>query len=384
MRYLVAAVVLISGFLVPRPEFERMQLSDVFYAEGAGIGDLNRDGIPDVIAGPFWYEGPDYQERHEFYPERPFDPRKYSDNFFVEVYDFDGDDWNDILVVGFPGREAHWYQNPAGSEGHWTKHLVMDGVDNESPYIGDITGDGRPDLVFHHEGYLGYAVGNPDRPTEPWTFHRVSEDLGLGHFTHGFGVGDVNGDGRLDIMMATGWWENSGSPDALWQHHTADFGPGGAQMYAYDVNDDGRNDVITSLVAHGWGLAWFEQTPDGAFEKHLIIGERMRDNPYGVRFSQPHAVALVDMDRDGAKDIVSGKRHWAHGALGDPEPLAPAVLYWFELVRSEDGKASFVPHLIDDDSGVGVTLAVDDLTGDGYPDIVVANKKGTFVFHANH
>lgn len=397
MKYVVsmgsiAAVLILTGSLIVHPnpdevpDFERMQLSDVFFAEGAGIGDLNGDGISDVVSGPYWYEGPDYEQRHEFYPPMPFDPRKYSDNFIVHVYDFNGDDWNDILIVGFPGEQAYWYENPQGGGGHWNRHLAFDGVDNESPHVGDFTGDGRPELVFHHEGYVGYAVADPERPTEPWTFQRISTKGDRGPFTHGFGVGDVSGNGHLDILMADGWWENPGpaSEKTSWRHYPADFGQGGAQMYAYDVDGDGYNDVITSLAAHGWGLAWFRQSrhdDEIHFEQRLIMGGRMRDNPYGVRFSQPHAIALVDVDRDGVKDIVSGKRFWAHGPEGDPEPNAPAVLYWFRLVRSDAGNVSYVPYLIDDDSGAGVYLAVDDLTGDGYPDIAVANKKGTFVFH---
>ncbi len=389
---IAAVVAAVSGYLLPRAddytvhEFERMHLSDEFFAEGAGIGDLNGDGIPDVASGPYWYEGPDYERRHEFYSPEPFDPLKYSDNFIVHVYDFNGDDWNDILIVGFPGEEAHWYENPQGEGGHWKRHLAFDGVDNESPHIGDVTGDGRPDLVFHHDGYAGYATADGERPTEPWTFQRISTKGDRGPFTHGFGVGDVSGNGHPDVLMADGWWENPGpsSEDTLWRHHPADFGRGGAQMYAYDVDGDGYSDVITSLSAHEWGIAWFRQSrhdEEIRFEQRLIMGERIEDNPYGVRFSQPHAVALVDMDGDGLKDVVSGKRYWAHGPDGDPEPNAPAVLYWFRLVRSDDGNATFVPYLIDDDSGAGVHLAVDDLTGDGYPDVAVANKKGTFVFH---
>jgi hypothetical protein len=366
-----------------------MQLSDVFYAEGAGIGDLNRDGIKDVVAGPFWYEGPGYRQRHEFYPAKPFDPLHYSDNFVVHVYDFDGDGWNDIFIVGFPGLEAFWYENPRGTGGHWARHLAYPAVENESPTVTDFTGDGRPDLVFHHDGYVGYAEADWERPREQWTFHRMSEKLDIGKFTHGFGVGDVSGDGLNDIMMAKGWWENpgiGGTNGNVWKHHAADFGEGGAQMYAYDVDGDGLNDVITSLWAHGWGLAWFRQVRRGGeiqFEQNLIMGERTEDNPYGVRFSQPHAVALVDIDLDGLHDVVTGKRYWAHGPTGDPEPNAPAVLYWFKLVRPRAGEALFVPHLIDDNSGVGVFFPADDLTGDGYPDIAIANKKGTFVFHQN-
>lgn len=385
---LSAVVLSLSAGLIVRPQvdFERMHLSDDFFAEGAGIGDLNGDGTPDVVAGPYWYEGPDYKQRHEFYPPWPFDPRKYSDNFVVHIHDFNGDEWNDILIVGFPGQQAHWFENPQGGGGHWPRHLAFDGVDNESPHIGDVTGDGRLELVFHNDGYVGYATADPEHPTEPWTFYRISEKGDRGPFTHGFGVGDVSGNGNSDIIMTGGWWENPGpaAGDVPWRHHPAEFGQGGAQMYAYDVDGDGYNDVITSLAAHGWGLAWFRQSRhDGEihFEERLIMGERLRDNPYGVRFSQPHAVALVDMDLDGVMDIVSGKRFWAHGPEGDPEPNAPAVLYWFKLVRSDDGAVSFVPQLIDDDSGAGVALAVDDLTGNGYPDIAIANKKGTFVFH---
>ena len=367
-------------------EFERVQLSDVFYAEGAGIGDLNRDGTPDVVAGPYWYAGPEFEQRHEIYPPEPFDPLQYSDNFVVDIHDFDGDGWEDVLVVGFPGEQAFWYENSADGDGHWERHVAFDGVDNESPFVGDLTGDGRPELVFHHEGYVGYAVADEHSPTAPWTFHRISEQGEWGPFTHGFGIGDVTGDGHPDILMSSGWWENPGPAGAdgrLWQHHPADFGERGAQIYAYDVDGDGDNDVISSLDAHGWGIAWFEQTRSAGeidFDLHLIIGEHARDNPYGTRFSQPHAIALVDVDRDGHMDIVTGKRYWAHGPDGDPEPNAPAVLYWFRLVRSADGDVSFVPHLIDDDSGVGVFLAVGDLTGDAYPDIVMANKKGAFVF----
>jgi hypothetical protein len=99
-----------------------------------------------------------------------------------------------------------------------------------------------------------------------------------------------------------------------------------------------------------------------------------------VHFSQLHAVALVDMDGDGIKDIVTGKRFWAHGPQGDVEPNAPALLYWFKVVRGADRSVDFVPYLIDSDSGVGTQVVVGDLNGDKLPDVVVGNKKGAFVF----
>ena len=156
-------------------------------------------------------------------------------------------------------------------------------------------------------------------------------------------------------------------------------------MHVYDVNGDGLPDVITSLVAHGYGLAWFEQLKDRSasgevqFKQHTIINAKPEESKYGVKFSQLHAVDVVDMDGDGLKDIVTGKRFWAHGPGGDAEPAAPAVVYWFKLVRGADKSVDFIPYQIDNNSGVGTQVVVGDVNGDGLPDIVVGNKKGVFV-----
>lgn len=370
-------------------EFEKIQLSSTFYAEGAGIGDINGDGRPDVVAGPYWYEGPDFADKHAFYEPRMFDPRNYSDNFIAGVDDVNGDGSNDILVVGFPGEAAYWYENPGESNGYWERHLIHESVDNESPQFYDLDGDGSLELVFHTGGRLGYAARDAEDPTRPWSFTAVSGRHDWGKFTHGLGIGDIDGDGHEDILKKEGWWENPGTDqmDSRWRYHEAAFaGPGGAQMYAFDVDGDGLNDVITSLDAHGWGLAWHRQHREGdeiRFEQRLVMGSSLSDSPYGVRFSQPHALELADMDQDGVKDVISGKRFWAHGPQGGFEPNAPAVVYWFNLQRGDPGSAGFVPYLVDDDSGLGVQIAAGDLTGNGYPDIVTSNKKGTFVF-LNH
>lgn len=384
---IAGAVLLGTGYLFLRPadrilhEFERRELSDRFHAEGGAAGDIDGDGTPDVVAGPYWYEGPDFGRRHTYREPLDFDPLDYSDHFIAHVHDFDEDGWEDILVIGFPGEAAFWYMNPQGGEALWDRYVAFPSVDNESAAILDFTGNGRPEMVFLSGGYLGYATYDPAQPTEPWAFHRVSERHAWGRFTHGLGAGDVDGDSLPDLLMAEGWWENPGfGSDARWEHHAVDFGRGGAQMYAYDVDRDGLNDVVTSLDAHGWGLAWFRQTSEGDFERNLIMGEEIEKNPFGVRFSQPHALKIADMDLDGLTDLVTGKRWWAHGESGDPEPNADAVLYWFRLELSEEGEASFIPYLIDDDSGVGVDVTVEDLDEDSYPDILIVNKKGAFVF----
>lgn len=366
--------------------FEKDQLSSTFYAEGAGIGDITGDGRAEVMCGPYWYVGPEFSIRHEFYEPHEFDPMGYSDNFIVEVDDVNGNGRNDILVIGFPGQEAYWYENRGNYDEHWPRHLIHSKVDNESPGFIDLNGNGNLDMVFHTDGYIGYASPNPEDPTKPWIFKPVSDQTELGHFAHGFGVGDITGNGFKDFILARGWWENPGENwdgQTPWKYHPEDFGPGGAQMFAYDVDGDGLNDVVTSLEAHGWGLAWFKQIRRGdkiEFKQQLIMGAHHRDNAYGVRFSQPHAVKLADMNNNGRKGIISGKRWWAHGPEGDPEPNAPAVIYWFEPTTDANGNVEFVPYQIDDDSGVGVEIAVGDVSGNGYTDIVSCNKKGGFIF----
>jgi hypothetical protein len=385
--------------------FKRIQLHDQFWSEGANAGDLNNDGIKDVIAGPWWWEGPDFQKRHEFYPARTtfqlklgpsttvtvpgFEgtlgkENKYSDNFFVWTYDFNKDTWNDIFVIGFPGTDSSWFENPKGRETHWVRHKIFDQTDNESPTFTDLTGDGKPELVCITKGQYGYAQPDWTDPSKPWTFHAISPNNKYGNFTHGMGVGDVNGDKRVDLLEKDGWWEQPASlaGDPVWRFHKLPMGTGGSQIHVYDVNGDGLNDIISALAAHGFGLAWYEQYRAGSeirFREHVFMNEDPKENKYGVKFSELHAIDLVDMDGDGARDIVTGKRFWSHGRMGDPDRNDQAVLYWFKLVRGADKSVDFVPYLIDNDSGVGTQVVATDINGDGLPDIVVGNKKGAFV-----
>ncbi|MCA9152694.1 MAG: hypothetical protein KDA92_25495, partial [Planctomycetales bacterium] len=179
--------------------FDRIQLTDVYYSEGAHAGDLNGDGQADAVYGPYWFEGPAFQQRHELYPAKPQDVNGYADNFFSWVYDFNKDGRNDIFVVGFPGTPAYVYENPgaAGWDKPWPKHEVFDWVSNESPHFTNLVGDDTPELVCTRDGFFGYATVDPDAPLAAWKFHTISDRIAAERFGHGLGVGDVNGDGRL-------------------------------------------------------------------------------------------------------------------------------------------------------------------------------------------
>jgi hypothetical protein len=155
----------------------------------------------------------------------------------------------------------------------------------------------------------------------------------------------------------------------------------------YDINGDGRNDVITSIEGHGWGLSWFEQKRDRegtiAFVEHAIMGDFNSKNVGDVAFSQPHASTIGDMDGDGIADFIVGKRHFSHQeGWADPDPYGAAVLYIYKTVRDPKapGGATFVPELVHNKSGVGSHVAVQDVNKDGALDILTSGTRGTFVF----
>jgi hypothetical protein len=363
-------------------EFEKVHLTPEFVAEGASSADIDGDGMRDIASGPYWYPGPGFDVRHEIHSPKSYSLKGFSDNFLSWLHDLDADGYPDYVVVGYPGEASWWYRNPGGAPGHWKRHLILPATGSESPGFADITGDGRPELICSTGGRFGYASFDRANPAGPWRWHPITDRIADDDFSHGLGVGDVNGDGRQDLLLKDGWAEQPESlaGDPVWEQHPADFGEGGAQIYAYDVDGDGDNDVVTSLHAHAYGLSWFEQTSDARFVEHRIIGRSPGDNRFGVTFTQMHALAVADIDGDGLDDIVTGKRHWAHNGR-DPEGNAPAVLYWFELTRTGTGAegVEFIPHQIDGDSGVGTQVVAADLSGNGLLDILVGNKRGTFI-----
>ena len=367
--------------------FARQELSDAYFSEGIGAGDLNGDGKKDIVYGPHWYAGPAYNAKQEIYPAVPQNRNGYADNFFNWVHDFDKDGWNDILVVGFPGTPGYVYKNPGkdGLTGLWEKHQVADSVSNEAPQFADVTGDGVPELVCTRKGNYGFYLPDASQPLGAWKFVTVSEPTAPTPFGHGLGVGDVNSDGRMDIIATDGWMEQptEGPVEGLWKIHKYPFARAAADMFAYDVDGDKDADIITSLSAHDFGLAWYENTgtkSDGEiqFEKHLLMGETKSDSPYGVLFTELHAVKLADMNGDGLLDIVTGKTYWSHHAQS-PMWDAGAVTYWFELSREPDGIVDFIPHLADGEAGIGRGLVVEDLNNDGLIDIACGGMKGANV-----
>lgn len=356
--------------------FEKQILSTGYYSEGVAVGDVNHDGNIDVMAGAYWYEAPDWT-RHEIMEPKEFDKTKtYSNSFLNFSMDVDQDGWIDLIRVDWPGTELVWHQNPQNKDGHWKQHLIHDHQGNESPAHIDVNGDGRKDIVCNdpERKHIIWLEAPSEKGEIEWKKHIISQKEGIPgthQYTHGLGVADLNYDGNIDVLINKGWWEGPEDPtQEEWTFHAVDWGPDCAQMYVYDVDGDSDPDVVTSS-AHNYGIWWYEQ------KQQMDHSIQWIQHPIDHSFSQSHSLALKDVNLDGYPDLITGKRHYAHNGH-DPGGKDPALLYWYEYVPGIIPQ--WIPHLIDDDSGSGLNLVVQDINGDEKLDIVTANKKGVFVF----
>ncbi len=376
--FLVSPSLASAAERAPDVGFARTQLDPVFRSEGVAVADFNGDGKRDIAAGSVYYAAPDWKMHSILQQPNAFEPKAYSDAFLCFAEDFDTDGRIDLLTLGLPGGPSWWFENPGPAGGAWTKRVAVPVTSGESPGFADLFGEGRRALVCG----TSPEASNPDSPLrrmaycrpgndprEPWPVRTFSaaNTPGAVRYAHGLGIGDVNGDGRNDVVIRQGWWQSPGEEDrAEWTFHAANLGEDAAQMLVYDFDGDGDNDVLSSS-AHRFGIWWHEQTPHG-WKTHEI----------DKSFSQTHAVCLADVNGDGLPDFVTGKRWWAHMGR-DPGADGPALVVWYELSR-RNSRPAWTRHTIDDDSGVGTQFEVIDVNGDGLLDVVTSNKKGVYYF----
>ncbi|RYF93461.1 MAG: VCBS repeat-containing protein [Chitinophagaceae bacterium] len=370
LLFILYCCLLSSGAIGQSPLFRKHILDPRFVAEGVATGDVNRDGKIDVMSGPFWYEAPAWK-KHRIHADTLNAIQGYSTTFLNYSLDVDNDGWIDLLRFDQPGATFTWYRNPGKSgKGLWRSFLVLPNAGIESPAFVDVDLDGRKDMICND--IISKQVVWLKAPTikgdTSWRRHVISRDPGRAthQYTHGLGWGDINGDGLNDVIIRTGWWESPKDVKSEdWTFHPAALGDESANMFVIDADLDGDADVVSSS-AHKYGVWWHEQN-EGEWSTHEI--SRL--------FSQSHALAFKDINGDGHPDLISGKRYLAH-MKGDPGTDDPSVLYWYEFVPGKEPQ--WKPHMVDNDSGVGNNFQVEDMNGDGKPDIIVSNKKGVYYF----
>ena len=373
-RYIPIATVPAGDDAIP---FRKHTL-DLGMSETVAVADMNGDGRLDIISGENWFEqGPPEAGVGLRFVKHKFRDLSYTFDYLEDLSDLaidvNHDGYPDIVSCSYWSKPLTWWENPGKSGGAWREHLIESGSPVEFVFLVDILNTGQPLQLLPQFGKREFPLtwyelaerGAPD----PWRRHEISPRS----YGHGIGAGDVNGDGRTDIITPQGWFEAPPDPrKGAWTFHPEfELGATGF-IYTEDVNGDGLPDLITSL-AHDYGIFWYEQTKDArgdrVWKKHLI------DNSW----SQAHALTLVDLNGDGRREVVTGKRYYAHDH--DPGANEPLGVYWYERIMA-DGAVQWKRHVLDYSTrtGGGMQIAVVDIDGDGDQDIVVAGKSGLFLF----
>jgi len=365
--FVAGAAALYQNAEMTRPEeirFEKHTL-DLGSSESAAIADINGDGLLDIVSGENWYEAPHWVKHH-------FRDILYTNNYIDDLstlpLDVDGDGHIDLVTSGWFSKKLAWWRNPGKTGARWEEHPIETGYPIEFTFLVDLDNDGKAEEILPQFGDTKAPLAWYERDHHGGLLKHIVSPRSYGH---GIGVGDVNGDGRNDILTQDGWLEAPPDPrSGNWKMH-ADWKLGDLGfIYVADVNGDGRPDIITSM-AHDYGIFWLENKGDGTWEKHVI----------DESWSQAHAVTLVDFRGNHNIGLLTGKRYMAHNGH-DPGEREPLGVYWYERLMGPNHQVEWAKHVLDygGRTGGGIQIPVADIDKDGDLDFVVAGKSGLFLF----
>ena len=298
---LLLASSLLLAFVVVKPPdvpFEKHTI-DLGSSESAAICDINGDGKLDIVSGENWYEAPHWTKHH-------FRDINYTNNYIDDLstlaIDVNEDGHIDLVTSGWFSQKLAWWENPGKSSALWKEHEIQTGYPIEFTFLVDLDNDGKANEILPQFGDNKAPLAWYERDHKGGIVKHVVSDRSYGH---GIGVGDVNGDGRNDILTPNGWLEAPPDPRSRQLEVSPRLATRRPRFHLRRRRQRrrpaGRVHLQSARLRHLLDAAEADHTFD---TKNL----NMIDNSW----SQAHAVTLVDFRKSGNLGLLTGKRY--HGA----------------------------------------------------------------------